>query len=196
MEKVEIGAVIKYLCKKRMSPKEIHEDFMDTFGKESPSYSTVKKWAAEFKRDKESIVDDERPGWPKEATNDEIAEAVYDLVICVRKRDLRNIAREVGISFGSVQAILTDVYGMLNVSARWVSRQLTYDQKRTRLDVPAYIYRIVTQDKTWVHRFDPELKKTHTQKTEHAVQAPLLIPVEEIQEGTISREDNGFNSLG
>jgi hypothetical protein len=42
MEKVEIRAVIKYLCKKGISPKEIHEDFMDTLGKESPSYSTMK----------------------------------------------------------------------------------------------------------------------------------------------------------
>ena len=50
MEKVEVRAVIKYLCKKGMSPKEIHEDFMETLGKESPSYSTVKKWAAEFRR--------------------------------------------------------------------------------------------------------------------------------------------------
>ena len=33
----------KYLCKKGMFPKEIPEDFMETLGKESPSYSTVKK---------------------------------------------------------------------------------------------------------------------------------------------------------
>jgi hypothetical protein len=31
-----------YLCKKGMFPKEIHDDFIDTFGKESPTYSTVK----------------------------------------------------------------------------------------------------------------------------------------------------------
>jgi hypothetical protein len=43
MEKVEIRAIIKYLCQKGMSPKEIHEDFMDTLGKESPSYSTLSK---------------------------------------------------------------------------------------------------------------------------------------------------------
>jgi hypothetical protein len=36
---------------------------MDILGKESPSpsYSTVKKWAAKFKRGKETIGDDERP---------------------------------------------------------------------------------------------------------------------------------------
>jgi hypothetical protein len=39
---------------------------------------------------------------------------------------MRSIAREVGISFGSVQAILTDVFGMSKVS-----RQLTDDQNRT-----------------------------------------------------------------
>ena len=43
MEKLEIRAVIKYFCKKGMPPNEIHEDFMETLGKESPSYSTVKK---------------------------------------------------------------------------------------------------------------------------------------------------------
>jgi hypothetical protein len=42
MKKIEIRAVIKYLCKKGMSPKEINEDFMDTLGKEFPFYSTVK----------------------------------------------------------------------------------------------------------------------------------------------------------
>jgi hypothetical protein len=43
MEKVEIRAVIKYLCKKGMFRKEIYEDFMVTLGKKSPSFSTVKK---------------------------------------------------------------------------------------------------------------------------------------------------------
>jgi hypothetical protein len=59
-----------------------------------------------------SIGDDERPGRPKEATNDETDKAVHGLVIRDRSRDLCSIAKEVGISFGSVQAILTDVYGM------------------------------------------------------------------------------------
>jgi histone-lysine N-methyltransferase SETMAR len=135
-----------------------------------------------------SIGDDEWPGWPKEATNDETAEAVHDLVMCERRRNLRSIAREVGIiSFGSVHAILTDVYGMSKVSVRWVTRQLTDDQKRTRLDIskyllsryedePDFIYRIVTQDETWVHHFDPEStpsppkKKTNKKNKKQSMQ--------------------------
>ena len=46
MEKLEIRAVIKYLCKKGMPPKEIHEDSMENFGNESISNSTEQKWAA------------------------------------------------------------------------------------------------------------------------------------------------------
>ena len=43
MEKLEIRMVIKYFCKKGMPPIKIHEDFMETLGKESPSYRTVQK---------------------------------------------------------------------------------------------------------------------------------------------------------
>jgi hypothetical protein len=85
--------------------------------------------------------------------------------------------------FGSGQEILIDVYGMSNVSAWWVQRQLTDDQKRTRLDISRYIlsryddepdliYRIVTQDETWVHHFDPELKKK--QQSMQLKHPPLL----------------------
>ena len=34
-----IRAVIKYFCKKGIPPNGIHEDFMETFGKEYPSLS-------------------------------------------------------------------------------------------------------------------------------------------------------------
>jgi hypothetical protein len=36
---------------------------------------------AELKSGRDSIGDDERPGRPKEATNDETAKAVHDLVM-------------------------------------------------------------------------------------------------------------------
>ena len=43
---------------------------------------------------------------------------------------MRDIARQISISVGAVQSILTDVLGMSEVSARWVPRMLTKDQKK------------------------------------------------------------------
>ena len=69
-----------------MTPKD-HEDFMKTLGNESPSYSTVKKWAAEIKHRRESIGDDERSGRPKDATTyKKNVEIVVSLVMCDRRR--------------------------------------------------------------------------------------------------------------
>ena len=61
MENVGLRAVIRYLGLKNLSPKEIHEDMTATLGEDAPSYSMVKKWAAEFKRGRQSLEDDPRP---------------------------------------------------------------------------------------------------------------------------------------
>ena len=60
--------------------------------------------------------------------------------MCDRRRDLRSIANEVGISIGAVHSILTDILGMSKVSTRWVPPMLTDDQKRTRHDISKYMY--------------------------------------------------------
>ena len=88
-----------------------------------------------FKRDRESVEDDGRSDRPKYATAHENVKLVHTLVVCDRKRDLRSIASEMGISFKAVKSILTDILGMSKVSARWVPRMLTNDQKRTQLDI-------------------------------------------------------------
>ena len=130
----------------------------------------MKKWATEFKCGRESIEDDEKSGRPKDATTDENVEIVQNLVMCDRRQDLRSIASEVGISFGAVQTTLMDILGMPKVSARWVPRMLTDDQKRSWLDISKYLLhrheddpsdfidRVETQDVIWVHHFDSETK--------------------------------------
>ena len=67
-----------------MSPKKIHDDFIEILGDESPSYSTVKKWAAEFRRGRERVEDYEWSGCPKETTDENI-ELVQSLIMCDRR---------------------------------------------------------------------------------------------------------------
>ena len=56
-----------------------------------------------------------------------------------KRRDLISIASEVGISFGAVELILTDIFGMSKVSARWVTGMLTDGQKRDQLDISRHL---------------------------------------------------------
>ena len=74
---------------KSMSLKEKYEDFNKTFGNESPSYSMVKKWVAEFRR--ESLEDYDQSRDPKEANTDETIELVHNLTMGDR-RSLCDIA--------------------------------------------------------------------------------------------------------
>ena len=49
MDKTEHRAVIKFFVKEGLMPNENHSKFIKVYGDSSPSFSTIKKWAAEFK---------------------------------------------------------------------------------------------------------------------------------------------------
>ena len=58
MDKIGERAVIQYLHKKGLTPEDIHNDMVARLGKDVPSYATVKRWVAEFKRGRQSLEDD------------------------------------------------------------------------------------------------------------------------------------------
>ncbi|UYV68490.1 hypothetical protein LAZ67_5004488 [Cordylochernes scorpioides] len=74
----DIRAVIKYICKKGMLPKEIYEDMVDTLRENAPSYSTVKEWVAAFKLGRISTEDEHRPGRPVESVTQENIDKIDD----------------------------------------------------------------------------------------------------------------------
>jgi len=76
MDKTEYRAVIKFFVKEGLTPNEIHSKFIKVYGDFSPSFSTIKKWAAEFKRGRTGLEDDPREGRPKSATTPEIIEII------------------------------------------------------------------------------------------------------------------------
>ena len=132
MDKIGERAVIQYLHEKGLTPKDIHNDMVATLGKDAPSYATVKRWMAEFKRGRQSLEDDPRPGRPVTVATPEMVNKVHDIVTTDRRVTERYIACTVGISPERVHSILTEDLEMRKLSARWVPRLLTVDQKHTR----------------------------------------------------------------
>ena len=117
-----------------------------------------------------STSDAERLGRPKEATSQEIVDKIHNIVLNNRRLKVREISETVNISVGRVWHILHECMGMRKMSARWVPRFLTVDQKRTRVvaseqclgmfqrNSKAFLRRYVTVDETWIHYYTPETK--------------------------------------
>jgi len=79
-----------------------------------------------------STGDAELSGRPAEATTPENVDKIHDMVMDDRRVKVREIASAVGISSEWAHNILHQHWIMRKVSARWVLRLLTVDQKLNR----------------------------------------------------------------
>jgi len=182
MDKIEYRAVIKFFLREGLTPNEINSKFIKVYRDSSPLFSTIKKWAAEFKRGRTSLEDDPREGRPKSATP-EIIEQVHDTVLDDWRMKVREIAKTIGISKKRVGYILHDELDMKKLCARWVPRLLTADQKRTRMKISEqcferfnknktdFVRRFITMDETCIHHYTPESKEQSKQWTEASCSA-------------------------
>ena len=122
--------VIKFLTKEGAKTKEIHWRMADVYGDSSPKYPTVAKWSAEFKRGRDSLEDDPRPGRSADVISQEMIDRVERLVLNNRRIKVAELASECGISNGSVYTIIHKHLGMSQVSARWVPRNLNMQDRQ------------------------------------------------------------------
>ena len=70
-----------------------------------------------FKAGLKDVNDGARPSRPSTSTTDEIIEAVQTMILNTSRITIREVADDVGISFGSLQAIFTDVLGTKRAAA-------------------------------------------------------------------------------
>ena len=88
------------------------------YQQESPSYVSVKRWAAEFKRGRRSIDDDTRSGRPPTSVTPQNIEAVRNLVEADRRIKTREIAAALPIDSKQVIEILHEHLHLSKLSAR------------------------------------------------------------------------------
>jgi len=115
------------------------------------------------------LEDDQRSGRPSTSRTAEMIEKVRQLIQCDRRMAIVELEQEVGISHGSIHAILSDDLKMRLVSAKFVPRQLTKDQMECRMMFAGdlfeestqdsmFLTKIVTGDESWVFAYDTEMK--------------------------------------
>nr|XP_060623585.1 histone-lysine N-methyltransferase SETMAR-like isoform X2 [Anolis sagrei ordinatus] len=166
----ESREVIKFLFLQGKSAKDIHGDMLQTLGDQCPSYSTVKNWVAKFKTGHVSTNDEKRPGRPRVVVVPEIVDAVHNLILENRLISAKGIADIMGISRERVCVIIHEHLNMKKLSAMWVPKCLTTDQKNMRVKTSRsicqrfwtdenFLDQLVTMDETWIYLYDPETKE-------------------------------------
>ena len=114
-----------------------------------------------------------KPKEPRPLTtrSEDMIVQVEQMVTEDRQLTVKQIAANASISVGSVDNILHDDLKMRKVSARWVPRMLTDENKALRVAVcqamlsrdkgmnSAFFSSIVTMDETWMPMFNPETKR-------------------------------------
>jgi hypothetical protein len=116
-------------------------------------------WHKRFKDGRTSVDDDERSGRSSTSTTQGNIPKVRKAILADRRRTIHDVCEIVGLSYGTVQCILADNLNMRRISAKFVPRLLSDDQKTNRVSVcrelkqqardePNFISNIITVDET------------------------------------------------
>ena len=153
------------------APKEINAILTETLREYAPSYATIKNWVVQFKRGDFSTCDAPRPGRPKRMTTPEIIDQIHELILEDRRISAKSIPEQLSISRERAASIIHEDLDMRKLSANWVPKYLTADQKLQRCqsseqvlkffrhDPNDFLSRLVTMDEIWLYHYDPQTKQ-------------------------------------
>jgi len=111
---------VKFCFKLGKTATEMWKMLQQAFGDECMSRTQCFEWYNLFKTGRTSLDEDPRSGRPSTSTDDVHIDAVRDLILQNRRLTIREIAKDVGISFGSCQAILAEKLNMHHVAAKFL----------------------------------------------------------------------------
>jgi len=122
---------------------------------------------AQFKRGDFSTC----PGRLKTVTTSEITDQIHELILEDRRISAKSIAQQLGISRERVGSIIHEDLDMRKLSANWVPKCLSADQKRQQCqsseqffeffwrDTNDLLSQLVNMDDPWLCHYDPETKQ-------------------------------------
>ena len=147
-------------------------------------FETVYNWANEFKRGCTFTKDQNRSGRPVEVTTPEMIDKIQDMILSDQRIKVRKIVETTGISQDTVFSILHKKLGVKKISARWVSRLLSEENKRNRVvdseailalfrrNPDEFLRRYIIVAESWIHHYTPETKEQSEQWVFEGERAP------------------------
>ena len=119
----------------------------------------IKEWYKRFKDGRVSVESEARSGRPSTSRNEIVIDSMRTLGMQDRRIKIRELVEEVGKSTGSVYSIVIDDLDYRRISAKFVPKLLTIEQKQCRLEIaqdmlqtvqydPNFLNNVITGDET------------------------------------------------
>lgn len=121
--------IIKFLAREGVKPAEILRRLTVQFGNQTLSRPRVFAWHKKFMVGRKGVENKSHDRRPRTSITKQNITAIRDLLESDRRLIVPEICSEIGISYGSTQSIIIKDLGFHKVSARWVPRLLTAEQK-------------------------------------------------------------------
>jgi len=121
--------VIKFLTSENVGPNEIWRRLRAQYGESTLSKTQVKFCHKEFRRGRDAVQNTSHQRRPRTSTTPENIAAIRDLIEGARRLTVVEIYQELGISYGSMQSIITNELQFRKISARWAPRLLSDQNK-------------------------------------------------------------------
>lgn len=165
---------IKFCVKLDKSATETIQLLQQAYGDSSLKKSQVFNWHRRFREGRESVEDDSRSGRPAEIRTSTNLERIKDLIMSDRRLTIRELSLATGFSYGTCQKVLTEDLLLRRVSAKFVPKLLSEEQKQQRVTLasdlkdsidsnPGLIDKIITGDESWIYGYDPETRMQSSQ---------------------------------
>ncbi len=164
--------MIKFLVRSGKKPAEIRRSLHQVWGDKTLSETQVRHWCCQFKDAplEKSTKDAPHTGRKQSKCVPANIQKIRDLISGDGRLSIADLCQETGLSYGTVQRILTKDLKMSRVCAKFVPRILTEEQKRARktfsqtnLDLvaanPMIMEKVISGDETWISTFEPETKQ-------------------------------------
>jgi len=162
--------VIKFSLKLRKSGSETLQLLRTAYGDAVLSSAQVFRWHKAFKDRREGVEDEQCTGCPSTSRNGNSVACVKAVVDRDRRLSVRLIAEEVGLPKTGIHRIITEDQHMRKICVKLVPKNLSDEQKDSRVLVsrelldrvtsePNFLQRVITRVETWVFEYDPTTKR-------------------------------------
>ena len=145
-DNLEARYAIKFCVKLGKSPTDTFEMVKTAYGPSFMSQATVYRWHRRFQDGREQVRDDDRSGRERDVRTPELVDQIEIFLNEDRRASLRAIATHFEVGEATVHRIIHENLNMRKVSAKFVPKVLSEEQKERRVEDSREMIDLITSN--------------------------------------------------